>query len=113
MVESTLQRAAQTATLAGFTPQLHAELRELNYGDYEGRTTAEIRRERPDWDLWRDGCPGGEDAAAVGRPASTTPARHAFPAEGDVLVFAHGHLLRARSHWLGLPAIDVARLALD
>src|SRR4051812_47434205 len=57
---SPLRRALETAKLAGFEPALDERLREMDYGEYEGRTTAEIHAERPGWDLWTDGCPGGE-----------------------------------------------------
>lgn len=93
---SPLLRARQTAELAGFGPErfvLDADLRELDYGDYEGLTTAEIRERRPGWDLWRDGCPGGETIADVAARAGRAVAR-ARAADGPVLIVAHGHLLR-------------------
>ena len=85
---SPLRRARETCELAGHGPaQLHPELVEWDYGEYDGRTTAEIRAERPGWDLWRDGCPGGEDAAAVGARADRALAQ--LP-DGDLLVFYTG-----------------------
>jgi probable phosphoglycerate mutase len=104
---SPLSRAAQTAVLAGFAPVLRDELMEWDYGDYEGLTSEQIRARRPDWDLWRDGCPGGEDASDVARRADTVLA--SLPAAGDVLVFSHGHMLRVlTARWLGLEATDGA-----
>jgi len=100
---SPLTRATETAELAGFpnaTP-LH-DLREWDYGAYEGRTTAGIRGERPGWFLWRDGVPEGETVEQVGaRADAALAAIRAAP--GDVAVFAHGHLLRIlTARWLGL-----------
>ena len=93
---SPLLRARRTAELAGFGPdrvELDDDLRELDYGDYEGLTTAEIRERRPGWDLWRDGCPGGETIADVAVRAARVVTR-ARAADGPVLLVAHGHLLR-------------------
>jgi broad specificity phosphatase PhoE len=108
------QRARRTAELAGFEEAVpDDQLVELDYGDYEGRTTAEIREERPDWLLWRDGCPGGESIDDAGRRADRVLERIAS-VEGDVLVFGHGHFSRvlgARS--LGLPASEGRLLMLD
>ena len=98
---SPLQRARETARLIGFDPLVRDQLAEWDYGDYEGLTTPQIRERSPGWDLWRDGCPGGESAAAVGARADAVLA--ALPAAGDVLVFSHGHLLRVlTARWLGL-----------
>jgi probable phosphoglycerate mutase len=107
VLTSPLQRARRTAELAGFasaTPD--PELLEWNYGAYEGRRTADIRRERPGWELFRDGCPGGETAAQIGARADRVIARlRAVP--GDVLLFAHGHIIRVlAARWLALPAAD-------
>ena len=93
---SPLLRARRTAELAGFgdgRAVLDPDLRELDYGDYEGLTTAEIRAQRPGWDLWRDGCPGGETVGDVAVRAARAIAR-ARAAGGPVLIVAHGHLLR-------------------
>ena len=65
VLSSPLSRALETARAAGLEPQIDERLVEWDYGEYEGRTTAQIKQERPDWDLWRDGCPGGESAADV------------------------------------------------
>ena len=81
---SPLRRARATARLAGFAePVLHDELLEWDYGDYEGLTTPQILERRPDWDLWTDGCPGGEQATDVGRRTDALLAM--LPAQGDVL----------------------------
>jgi len=108
---SPLGRARRTCELAGFgdTGKIVADLQEWDYGDYEGRRTADIRRERPDWDLFRDGCPGGESVAAVGARADRVIAR-LRAIDGNVLLFSHGHFLRVlAARWLGQPA-DKARL---
>jgi len=103
---SPLQRARRTCELAGFGAVAvgDPELVEWNYGDYEGRTTADIRKERPDWQLFRDGCPGGEALADVGARADRVIAR--LRALGsDALLFSSGHFLRIlAARWLGLEA---------
>ena len=101
---SPMQRAARTCELAGFgaAAQVDPDLREWDYGAYEGRKTGDILKERPGWQLFRDGCPGGETAADVGARADRAIARWRA-VEGDVLVFSSGHLLRvAAARWLGL-----------
>jgi probable phosphoglycerate mutase len=105
---SPLRRALETAMLAGFEPSERDDLMEWDYGDYEGLTSAQIREHRPGWDLWRDGCPGGETAADVGRRAEAVLA--ALPAGGgEVLIFSHGHMLRVlTARRLGLAAGDGA-----
>lgn len=108
---SPLQRALDTARLAGLGERLEVleSLREWNYGRYEGRTTADIRRERPDWSLWRDGAPGGEVAQDVGTRIQPVVA-DLRESPGDVAIFAHGHVLRVlTARWLGL-APDHGRL---
>lgn len=105
---STLERAQQTAELAGFggIAEADPELMEWDYGEYDGKTTAEIRRENPGWSLFRDGCPGGESVAAVGARADRVAAR-LRAVDGRVLLFGHGHFFRVLSaRWLGLPAAD-------
>jgi probable phosphoglycerate mutase len=100
---SPLQRARRTCELAGFgaAAQVDPELVEWNYGAYEGKTTEEILRERPDWRLFRDGCPGGESVAEVGARADRVVAR-LRGLSGDVLLFSSGHFLRVlAAHWLG------------
>lgn len=95
VLTSPLQRARRTAELAGFGDRLKqdADLMEVDYGEYEGRTTAEIQRGRPGWELWRDGVPGGESIPDAARRAARAIAR-ARSADGPVLIVAHGHLLR-------------------
>ena len=107
VMSSPLQRARQTAALAGFPdPVLDDRLMEVDYGDYEGRTSAEIRAERPDWSLWRDGAAGGESIEDVGRRADAVVADLAN-VDGDVLLFGHGHFSRVLgARLLGLPPSD-------
>jgi probable phosphoglycerate mutase len=95
----------QTARLAGFEPELDERLREFDYGDYEGLTTAQILEQRPGWDMWRDGCPGGETPAAVGaRMDALIAERLRLPGLERVLCFGHGHALRILSaRWVELP----------
>jgi broad specificity phosphatase PhoE len=115
VLTSPMQRARATSALAGFAAveQVDEDLREWDYGEYEGRTTADIRVERPGWSLWSDGVPGGEDAAAVGRRADRVIAR-LRGANGDALVFAHAHVLRVlAARWVGLAPADGMRLALE
>jgi broad specificity phosphatase PhoE len=104
VLSSPLQRARRTAELAGYGDRAEPDddLREREYGDYEGLTTKEIRRERPGWDVWHDDLPGGETLAAVGARADRVIER-ALAAEGDTLVFAHSHLLRTLgARWIGI-----------
>ncbi len=114
VLSSPLSRALDTCRLAGFGAQAEAEsaLLEWHYGDYEGRTTPEIRAERPGWAVFRDGCPGGESAADVAARVDPLVASFAA-AEGDVLVFAHAHVLRVlAARWLGLPPAEGRLFAL-
>jgi broad specificity phosphatase PhoE len=101
---SPLQRARRTCALAGFgaLAEVDADLVEWNYGNYEGRRTAEIQRERPDWQLFRDGCPGGETLAQVGARADRVLGR-LRALDGNALLFSSGHILRVlAARWLGL-----------
>jgi broad specificity phosphatase PhoE len=115
VLTSPLSRAAETGRLAGLDGRARQQnaLMEWDYGDYEGRTTAEIHAERPGWSLWADGAPGGESAADVGaRADGLIPELEG--AGGDVAVFAHGHLLRVLgARWAGLPPADGRVLLLD
>ena len=93
---SPLQRARRTCELAGLGAQadVHPDLREWDYGDYEGITTKEIRQTVPAWSVWSHGCPGGEDAAAVTARCQRV-IDQLLTIEGDVALFAHGHILRS------------------
>jgi broad specificity phosphatase PhoE len=101
---SPLQRASRTCALAGFgaVAEIDADLVEWNYGNYEGRRTAEIHAEAPDWQLFRDGCPGGESPAQIGARADRVLNRVRM-VKGDVLIFSSGHFLRVlAARFLGL-----------
>ncbi len=111
---SPLLRARQTCELAGYgeVAELCPELHEWDYGEYEGLTTPQIRESNPGWNLWRDGCPGGEQPAQVGERADRVLGR-LRGADGDALAFAHGHILRVTTaRWLGMEVAAGARLAL-
>jgi probable phosphoglycerate mutase len=113
VLSSPLGRALETCRLAGLGDGVRTteDLLEWDYGDYEGITTATIRESRPDWSLWRDGCPGGEQAADVGRRVDRVIA--SLGDDGDVALFAHGHVLRVLAvRWLGLGPEAGALLAL-
>lgn len=106
VLTSPLQRARQTAELAGFGDRAEVvdDLREWDYGDVEGRTTHQMRATVPGWTVWRDCCPGGETVDEVGARADAVIDR-GLAADGDVLLFAHGHLLRIlAARWVGQPA---------
>jgi probable phosphoglycerate mutase len=101
---SPLQRARRTCELAGFADvaQVDPDLVEWNYGAYEGRKSADIRKDRPDWQLFRDGAPGGESLADVGARADRVVAR-VSSVGGDVLLFSSSHILRVlAARWLGI-----------
>jgi broad specificity phosphatase PhoE len=115
VLSSPLARALDTCLLAGLGEgvELSDDLVEWDYGEYEGITTAQIRKRRPGWYLWRDGCPGGETAADVGRRVDRVIAALDGP-DGDVALFAHGHVLRVlAARWLGLGPEAGALLKLD
>ena len=101
---SPLQRARRTCELAGFgtVAEIDQDLVEWNYGEYEGRRTAEIRAERPDWELFRDGAPAGESPAQAAARADRVVSRiRTVP--GDVLLFSSGHFIRViATRWIGL-----------
>ena len=109
VLTSPLQRAARTCELAGFKAlaEVDKDLVEWDYGQYEGRRTVEIRAERPDWELFRDGCPGGESPDQVSVRADRI-VRRVRAAPGDVLLFTSGHFLRVLAvRWLGLePSVN-------
>jgi broad specificity phosphatase PhoE len=101
---SPLQRASRTCALAGFgaVAEIDVDLVEWNYGEYEGRTSAQIYTERPNWDLFRDGCPGGELLEQVSERADRVVKR-ARAVTGNVLLFSSGHFIRVlAARWLAL-----------
>jgi broad specificity phosphatase PhoE len=107
---SPLKRVVQTCELAGFgdRSKIDPDLVEWNYGLYEGARTAEIHQQRPDWQLFRDGCPGGESPDQISARADRIVAR-VRSIDGNVLLFASGHFLRVlAARWLGLDAGDGA-----
>lgn len=115
VLSSPLRRARETAELAGLGNEMaiDEDLHEWDYGEYEGLTTAEIREQRPDWNLWRDGCPGGESPEQVSARADRVLAL-LRKQDGDCAVFAHGHILRViGARWVGEPASFGGRLALS
>lgn len=112
---SPLVRAAETCELAGFGDRAQPwdALLEFDYGGYEGLTPAQIKSDRPDWFIWRDGVPEGEALADVSARADEV-VEWARSADRDVLVFAHGHILRAiGARWLGEDVSFAARIRLD
>ena len=91
-----MRRARRTAELAGFEhPEITDLLKEADYGQYEGLTTEQIQRSDPDWELYKDGCPGGETPAQLYARAQAFVALATKRESGRVLAFAHGHILRA------------------
>ena len=112
---SPLRRAARTCELAGFgaVANVDRDLMEWNYGDYEGLRTVEIRAKRPDWHLFRDGCPNGESPVQIGARADRVVSRMRA-IKGDVLLFSSGHFLRVfAARWLGLEPAAGKFLMLD
>ena len=115
VLSSPMGRAVRTAELGGLGDrvELRDDMLEWDYGSYEGVTTRDIRSERPDWLLWRDGAPGGETAEQVGARVDRVIAE-ARAAEGDVALFAHGHVLRVLgARWIQLDPSAGGRLALS
>ncbi|HEV2667281.1 MAG TPA: histidine phosphatase family protein [Blastocatellia bacterium] len=107
---SPLHRAMRTCELAGFRPvaEIDPDLVEWDYGDYDGRTTAEIRAERPDWSLFRDGCPGGESPRQIAARADRVARRLRSEPE-DVLLFSSRHFMQAlAARWIGVEPAAVA-----
>ena len=102
---SPLQRARRTCELAGLNEvaQIEPDLAEWDYGDYEGQRLADIRKTRPDWNIFRDGCPRGETPAQVSERADRLIAR-LRTLEGNIAIFSHGHFGRVvAARWIGLP----------
>jgi broad specificity phosphatase PhoE len=115
VLSSPLRRARQTCELAGFAGQaaLDPDLVEWDYGDYEGRTLAQIQEVRPDWELFRDGCPGGESVAQITERVDRVVSR-LRKLEGSVLIFSSGHVLRVlAARWVDSSADLGRRLMLD
>lgn len=100
---SPLVRARRTAELAGYSPEIEPDLQEWDYGEYEGKTSTEIRATRPEWVLFRDGPPGGESVAEVATRVDRLAAK-LKALSGNVLCFAHGHLLLVlAARWVSQP----------
>jgi broad specificity phosphatase PhoE len=115
VLSSPLRRALRTCELAGFAgpARLDPELVEWDYGDYEGCTLAEIHRESPEWELFRDGCPGGESVAQITDRVDRVLSR-LRTLEGNVLIFSSGHVLRVlAARWIDSTASLGRRLVLD
>jgi len=115
VLSSPLRRALRTCELAGFADRatLDSDLLEWDYGEYEGRTLAEIRQDRPEWELFRDGCPGGESVIQITERVDRVVSR-LRPLEGNVLIFSSGHVLRVlAARWIDNSADLGRRLALD
>jgi broad specificity phosphatase PhoE len=112
---SPLRRARETCEIAGFSDRavIDDDLREWDYGSYEGMTTPQIWEQDPTWDLWFDGCPGGETPADVGARADQVLAR-VREVNGNALAFAHGHILRVlAARWTEMEVAAGARIALS
>ncbi|HEY7099966.1 MAG TPA: histidine phosphatase family protein [Terriglobales bacterium] len=108
---SPLERAKRTCELAGFggVAEVDNDLVEWNYGQYEGLTGAEIRAKQPDWQLFRDGCPGGESPQEVAARADSVVSR-VRAVHGDVLLFSSGHFIRVlAARWIGVEPTVNAR----
>jgi broad specificity phosphatase PhoE len=115
VLTSPLQRARETCLIAGYgdAAQIEPNLCEWDYGAYEGRTTTDIRKDAPNWDLWSMGVPGGETIDQVAGRARLVIQR-AVSAGGDAALFGHGHVLRILAAcWLGLPPAAGRFFALD
>jgi broad specificity phosphatase PhoE len=115
VLTSPLKRAAETCWLTGFgeLAQARDDLMEWDYGDYEGRTTLDIRRETPDWTIWRYGAKNGETPEQVAARADRVLAE-VRGVDGDLLIFGHGHQLRVlTARWLGLGPAEGRLFALD
>jgi broad specificity phosphatase PhoE len=115
VLTSPLQRARETCELAGLgrLAKIEPGLMEWNYGEYEGLTTDEIRMTSPGWSVFRAGCPGGESPEQIGARANRVVAK-VRATEGDVALFAHGHILRVlAARWINLPASYGEHFLLD
>jgi broad specificity phosphatase PhoE len=115
VLTSPLERARKTCELAGLGAhaEIDRDLMEWNYGEYEGLTPKQIDAQAPGWMIFTDGCPGGESPAQVSARADRLVAR-VRSVEGDVALFAHGHIFRVfAARWLGLPATAGCHFLLD
>ncbi len=115
VLSSPLRRALETCELTGFGSSVTKceDLKEWDYGEYEGLTTPQIRASVPDWNLWRDGCPGGESPEQIGARVDRVLTLLG-ESDGDVLLFGHGHCLRVlAARWIEQPVAFGARLALS
>lgn len=115
VLTSPLQRARHTCQLAGLgeQAQIERDLMEWNYGDYEGLTSQQIRSQRPDWMVFRDGCPGGESPQQVAERVDRVIVK-VRETQGDVALFAHGHVLRVfGARWLGMEPTAGSHFLLD
>ena len=115
VLTSPLERARKTCELAGLGAhaEIDRDLMEWNYGEYEGLTPKQIDAQAPGWMIFTDGCPGGESPAQVSARADRLVAR-VRSVEGDVALFAHGHIFRVfAARWLGLPAMAGCHFLLD
>jgi broad specificity phosphatase PhoE len=115
VLTSPLQRARRTCELAGFggSAQIDEGLREWNYGEYEGLTSVQIRAQRANWEVFRDGCPGGESPQQMQARIDGVVAR-LRALTGSVAVFSHGHCLRSLAvRWIELPIVNGRNFALD
>ena len=115
VLSSPMQRSRETCALTGLGDKavIDADLAEWNYGQYEGLTPKQIQERRPGWLIFRDGCPGGESPEQVGVRVDRVIER-ARAAQGDVALFAHGHVLRVlAARWIGQPAGSGQHFLLD
>lgn len=115
VLTSPLQRARRTCELTGFggVARPDPDLQEWDYGDYEGRTTADIRAQHPGWDVFVDGCPHGESVAQISQRADRV-LTHLRQLDGTLALFSHGQFLRVLAlRWLGLPAVNGRQFSLD
>jgi probable phosphoglycerate mutase len=104
VLSSPMRRAIETCRLAGYTPRIVEDLREWDYGAYEGLTTSEIQHSAPGWTIWTGAVPGGETISQISARADRV-LETARAAAGDVALFSHGHMLRVlAARWLGIHA---------
>lgn len=114
VLTSPLQRARQTCALAGLatTAEVEQDLIEWDYGEYEGKRSVDIRKDRPDWNIFRDGCPQGESASQISARADRLIAR-LCTLGGNIALFSHGQFGRAlAARWIGLPLYEAQHFSL-